>query len=161
MPKQLPKNEIQSRDEFFQREDRAWKALTNTWVDMPEVQFLIPGACGQEWSVKDVIHHMAAWQEAAQRVVNDLLAGKWGRLGMSTERFNAQHFALDRERPLDEAFQRLDASREMLLVLLATVQEDQLLNEFGQQQIGWWAKWTTYAHYEQHLAELNAFRDKG
>ena len=25
-----------------------------------------------------------------------------------------------------------------------------LLNTFGRQAIGWWAKWMTYGHYEQH-----------
>jgi hypothetical protein len=40
------------------------------------------------------------------------------------------------------------------------VSDEQLLNEYGRQQIGWWAKWSTYGHYEQHLADLTAFRQR-
>ena len=72
--------------------------------------------------------------------------------------FNAQQYAANRSRPLAESRDRLERVRSDLLALLATVTPDQLLNEYGRQQIGWWAKWTTYGHYEQHLVDVTAFR---
>lgn len=158
MPKR-PVNELHSREEFFQREAVAWEALTQTWAGLNEPEFATPGASGM-WSVKDVLFHLATWQEAARRMIETLQNGKWAHLGMNTERFNAHQYAATKDRPIAEAFQQVNFHREMLLDLLRTIPEDQLLNEFGRQQIGWWAKWATYAHYEEHLAELIAFREK-
>jgi hypothetical protein len=104
------------------------------------------------------MNHIAAWYEAAIRVIGDLLAGRWGRLGPNIDTFNAQHYAADCARTLQESCLRLHRTHQTLLDLLATLSDDQLLNEYGRQQIGWWAKWTTYAHYEQHISDLATFR---
>jgi hypothetical protein len=68
-------------------------------------------------------------------------------------------YAADRDRPLAESRHRLMQARQTLLQLLRGVTDPQLLDEYGRQQVGWWAKWTTYAHYEQHLADLTRFRE--
>lgn len=151
---------VQTREEFIQRERAAWKELTSAWANLPEEVLTQPGACGEAWSIKDVINHTAVWQEAAVEKIQDLLAGRYARLGASTDRFNALHYELDRERSLDESLARVAKSRRKLLKLLATVSDAQLLNEFGRQQIGWWAKWNTYAHYESHLRGLLVFRER-
>ena len=104
-----------------------------------------------------MINHAAVWQEAAIRIIHDLLAGRWARLGPNPQKFNALNYNTDRNRTLAESRDRLLQTRQMLLQLLHSVTDDQLLNEYGQQQIGWWAKWTTYGHYEQHLADLTRF----
>ncbi len=160
MPRHPPPNTLSSRQAFFEREESAWQALTATWANLPAETLLLPGASGAAWSIKDIINHLAAWQEAAVRVINDLLAGRWGRLGPAVETFNAQHYAADQSRPLEESRERLEHARAQLLALLATVSGDQLLNEYGRQQIGWWAKWVTYGHYEQHLGDLTTFRQR-
>ena len=54
--------------------------------------------------------------------------------------------AADRDWPLDETLQRLQSARAALLQLLTQVDETTLLNEYGRQAVGWWAKWTTYGH---------------
>lgn len=160
MPRRPPTNTLTSRKAFFEREEVAWQALTATWANLPAETLLLPVASGAEWSIKDIINHLAAWQEAAVRVINDLLAGRWGRLGPAVDKFNAQQYVVDRSRPLVESRERLERTRSELLALLATVSGDQLLNEYGRQQIGWWAKWTTYGHYEQHLVDLATFRER-
>lgn len=88
MPRHLPENTLSTRGEFFAREQAAWSALTGTWAGLPDELLLTPGACGDLWSVKDLMNHIAAWQEAAVRVIGDLLAGKWARLGANADAFN-------------------------------------------------------------------------
>jgi hypothetical protein len=104
------------------------------------------------------MNHTASWQEAATRVVADLLVGRWARLGPTTQTFNEINFKMDQPKPLTLTRRRLAQARRNLLALLATVPEARLSNEFGRQQVGWWAKWCTYGHYNQHLADLNQFR---
>lgn len=158
MPRRLPENTLHTRAEFLAREQAAWRALTETWAGLSDELLLTPGACGDLWSVKDLMNHIAAWQEAAIRVIGDLLAGRWGRLGANTDSFNKGQYELNRNRSLPESRERLELGRRALLDLLTPLTDEQLLNEYGRQQIGWWAKWTTYAHYEEHLADLTAFR---
>ena len=156
----MPANTLATREAFFLRERQSWAAFQQTWADLPEERLHITGACGPTWSIKDVINHTAVWQEAAIRIINDLLSGRWARLGPNTEKFNALNYEEDRQRASGESIDRLLGARETLLQVLHDVTEDQLLNEYGRQQIGWWAKWTTYGHYEQHLQELTAFRQR-
>jgi uncharacterized protein (TIGR03083 family) len=157
MSQRPPANTLTSRAAFFAREAAAWERLQQLLDGLEPDTLARPGACGAEWSVKDVLNHVAAWQEAALRVAGDLRAGRWGRLGPSVERFNVEQHAADRDRPLDETLQRLQFTRAALLQLLVQVDETTLLNEYGRQAVGWWAKWTTYGHYEQHLNDLEAF----
>lgn len=160
MPQRPPANTLSTRSAFFVREQQAWDAFSQTWADLPDDIFLLSGACGAEWSIKDVINHTAVWQEAAIRIIHDLLAGRWARLGPNPEKFNLLHYDADRNQALAASRDRLLHARQTLLQLLHGVTDDQLLNEYGRQQVGWWAKWTTYGHYEQHLAELTTFRQR-
>lgn len=158
MPSQRPANTLSTRESFFLREQHAWDAFCNTWADLPDPILLLPGACGAHWRIKDVINHTAVWQEAAIRVIHDLLAGRWARLGPNPEKFNLLNYERDHHRELGESRARLLLARQTLLRILYDVTDEQLLNEYGRQQIGWWAKWATYGHYEQHMAELTTFR---
>jgi len=158
MPRVLPPNTLTSRAAFFAREAGSWERFVGMWNGIPDTALLMPGACGEVWSVKDVLNHVAAWQEAAVRVIHDLRAGRFGRLGMSGERFNQTMYVANQARPLAESRERLMRARQALLDLLQTIPENQLLGEYGRQQIGWWAKWCTYGHYEQHLDDLDRFR---
>ena len=158
MAPKIPENTLTTPEAFFAREQAAWEDFFHAWNDLPDTLLSLPGACGPEWSIKDLLNHIAVWQEAASRVIHDLLAGRWGRLGPNIETFNQINYAADRERPADESRSRLVASRQALLEQLHSLTPEQLLNEYGRQQTGWWAKWATYGHYEQHLADLQTFR---
>jgi hypothetical protein len=157
-PRRSTEDHPATRAAFFERERAAWAELSATWEGLPDDALLRPGACGAEWSIKDVMNHVAAWQAAALRVIRDLLEGRWGRLGPNTDKFNALRHAEDHDRPLDATRRRLSATRDDLLALLDGVPEDRLLNVYGRQQIGWWAKYATYAHYGEHIGDLTEFR---
>jgi hypothetical protein len=158
MPKRRTDNTLESRAQFLAREHVAWEELVATWHNLSDNQMLLPGACANTWSIKDVMNHIAVWQEAAIHAIQTLEARGWSTLGMSVDRFNIRQHEVDRERSLAESLQRLINTRATLLHKLDEVTDEQLLNEYGRQQIGWWAKWSTYAHYEQHLPELRIFR---
>lgn len=157
MKRQSPPNELATREAFFQREQIAWKALIRMWSSLPQSALLEPGASGPGWTIKDVINHIATWQGAGLRAINDLQAGRWARLAANTDSFNHQHYLEDRNNLLAESQRRLRSARSRLLRKLRLIPDAELLNEFGRQAIGWWAKWTTYAHYEEHIGGLQEF----
>lgn len=155
--KTRPQPELQSHAEFFVVEQAVWRELSATWRGLSEEAFTCPGACGPGRSIKDVLNHLAAWQEIAVSRIEGLLTGRFAR-GVNTQAFNAQQFAQDQSRSLVASRHRLNRARRALLARLATVPEKQLLYPYGRQSIGWWAKSTTYGHYQEHLAALRAFR---
>ena len=88
-PRRPPKPRPQTRVGLIAREKEVWNELAETWCKLPPEALVEPGACGPEWSVKDVMNHIAAWQEAALRAVPELLKGRKATLGASTDKFNA------------------------------------------------------------------------
>jgi hypothetical protein len=157
-PRRPPRPRPKTRAEFLQREKDTWNELAATWCKVPDAALVQPGACGPGWSVKDVLNHIAAWQEAAVRIIPEFLAGRRATLGASTDRFNAQQQAADRDRSLRASKRRLNTSRRDLLALLDTVPDAVLLDQTT--RVNWWARYTLHAHYGEHIWELEQFRKR-
>lgn len=155
-PRRPPKPTPRTRAELLAREQDVWAELAATWRGLPEAALGQPGACGPGWSVKDVINHIAAWQEAALRVIPELLAGRRATLGHSTGRFNALQQAADRDHSLAASRRRLNRSRRALLALLERIPDEPLLDP--KSRLHWWVKFTLWAHYGEHIWELTEFR---
>jgi uncharacterized damage-inducible protein DinB len=145
--------------DFFALEEKAWDELTATWRNLPDESLLHPGASG-EWSIKDVINHIAAWQEVALLALPELLQGHKLPAGQyNIAKFNALHYAEDKDRTLTASRCRLSRSRRDLLAFLATVPETQMLDL--KSPVGGWAKGATYEHYDEHLRDLQDYQSKG
>jgi uncharacterized damage-inducible protein DinB len=144
-----------TRADFFALEEKAWGELTATWRSLPDEALLQPGACG-EWSIKDVMNHIAAWQEATLQALPELLQGhKLPRGKYNIAKFNARQSAEDKDRTLAASRRRLERSRRDLLAFLATVPEAQMLDL--KSRVGGWAKYNTYGHYDEHLYDLQDY----
>ena len=146
-----------TRDEFLSLERQAWGELTATWRSLPDEALVRPGACGSDWSVKDVMNHIAAWQEATLEALPVLLEGRKLPAGQySIQKFNALHYAADQARPLTASQRRLNRSRRKLLAFLASVPETQLLDL--KSRVGVWVKYATCGHYDEHLSNLQNYQ---
>jgi hypothetical protein len=157
-PRRPARPRPKTRAELLAREQDVWDELAATWRGLPEAALVQPGACGPGWSVKDVMNHVAAWQEAALRIIPELLAGRRATLGLGTDRFNAQQQAADRDRSLAATRRRLNQSRRALLALLDQVPDNVLLDQST--RINWWVRYTLHAHYGEHIWELEQFRNR-
>ncbi len=146
-----------SRAEFFTREEEAWNELTAAWQGLPEGALSQSGACGPTWSVKDVMNHVAAWQEAALRVIPELMQGRKATAGHGTDRFNAIHYEQDADRSLAETLEHLHATRRRFLELVETLPDEVILDIDS--LVGRWIKYSCYAHYHEHIYNLNVFRE--
>jgi len=146
-----------TRAEFLSLERQAWDELTATWRSLPDEALVRPGACGSDRSVKDVMNHIAAWQEATLEALPVLLEGRKLPAGQySIQKFNARHYAADQDRSLIASQRRLNRSRRELLAFLASVPETQLLDLKG--RVGIWAKYATYGHYDEHLDNVQNYQ---
>ncbi len=144
--------------EFFAREEEAWEELTATWRSLPDTALIQPGACGPEWSMKDVMNHVAAWLEVTSRMIPEWKQGRQATIGHGTDKFNALHHAEDKGRSLAASKRRLSHARREALAFIASLPEADVLTLEGRP--GWWIKYNTYGHYSQHIYELTEFRKR-
>jgi hypothetical protein len=147
-----------TRAEFLALEQQVWQELKSAWRGLPDEALVCPGACGSEWSVKDVMNHIAAWQEATLEALPALLKGDKLSAGQySIQKFNARHYAADQGRSLAASQRRLNRSRRKLLAFLASVPETQLLDL--KNRVGAWVKYATYGHYDEHMRDLQSYQE--
>lgn len=105
-----------------------------------------------------LMNHITAWQEAALRVIPELMRGNRATLGSSVNKFNAMQRDADRARTVIASLHRLRRVRRQLLTLLAAIPDDVLIDPTT--RINWWVKYTTYTHYGEHIYELTQFRKR-
>lgn len=145
-----------TRPELLEREEQVWGEMVATWQGLPDDALSKTGACGPTWSIKDVMNHTAAWQEAALRIIPQLMAGQKAAAGHSTDKFNAIHHENDRNLSLSETIDRFNDTRTKLLELIETLPDELILDPNC--RVGWWIKYSTYGHYSSHIHDLTVFR---
>ena len=104
------------------------------------------------------MNHVAAWQEAALRIIPEYLAGRRATLGASTDKFNAIQQDADRDRTLLASKRRLNRSRRTLLKLLEEVPDEVLVDPTG--RVNWWVRYTLYSHYGEHISALTEYAER-
>jgi hypothetical protein len=153
-----PRPRPKTRAEFDARQQEVWAELTATWHGLPEAALVKPGVVGAEWSVKDVMNHLASWHEVTLRVLQALAQGRPAAAGHSVDTFNALHAAADKKRSLTATRRRLNRSRRELLAFIAMLPDGEVLNPSG--RIGSWVKNNTYGHYTSHILDLQDYRSR-
>ena len=151
--------------EFLER-IRTSRSKLDMVVEKIDPMFMTaPGACG-DWSVKDVLAHIA-WheQEMFTVVLNRALIGSalWD---VSLELRNRTIYEENRDRDLGDVLADYKAVFESMMEAMNTL-TDEDLNDAGRfdKMPSNWKPWeviasNTYEHYDDHLPELAAFREK-
>ncbi len=103
----------------------ARERLVNSYAGLSEEEMLEPGPAG-DWSVRDILAHIAAWDRAQTAAFRDMLKGERPPLLdldlEGIEEFNREHHAATPDASLDEVITELFASREEMLTLLREVE---------------------------------------
>lgn len=118
------------------------------------------------WTVKEMVAHLAFWEETVDPVVNGMyrkhevpLEDWYGGddLGLGPDEpwpvsavHNAREADWARLRSADEALTRWDRAHERLLVVVGTITAEEAENEQYFGKIGA----ATYEHYAEHLSEI-------
>lgn len=133
---------------------------------MSSEQMLQPGASYGEWSVKDVVAHLAAWQNrflgwfaASQRGETPELPAP-GYTWEDLNRLNEQTRLADKDRPLDKVLSDFHASYEQIVEVVEAHSEEDLfdpdLYEWTSEQSPLWmyVAHNTYLHYYAHIEHV-------
>lgn len=109
-----------------------WANIERAGAGLSEAEMLAPGAEG-EWSVKDILSHLSAWEKYLLDRLGMVMAGQSPRYPVMTSwddvhRFNAQVFAENKDRPLSSVILEFRSLYQGVITVLEALSDD-LLNQ--------------------------------
>jgi hypothetical protein len=126
---------------------------------LSEEQMLVPALHG-DWSIKDLIAHFGFWEGRIVTLYGQLSRGVEPAADEpALDDLNAQAYAQNQARTLDEVRREERATYLQLLAIAVNAPDDDLFNpqRFAWTQVQPFAEWivnNTYGHYEEHQADL-------
>ena len=145
------------RERLFGRLDGEWTRLMESCSGLSDSALNEPGPVGL-WSVRDLVGHIATWDEEALAALPVILEGKklprYASLG-GIDAFNAREQDRKRGNTLAELRRDMDATHERLLAYLTSVPETAYAKEgrFLKRM-----RQDTYGHYREHAAQVVLWR---
>lgn len=135
------------------------QALEEALARLDAAQLTQPGVNG-EWSVKDMLAHIAWWEEHRTRILrgesNDLSVGGVDLAeDATTDQVNAAVFAANQNRPLSAVRAEFDAAHRDVLTAIEALAEDDLASDDVYDGIAW----DTFRHYPEHTAMLTTWAE--
>ena len=133
--------------------------LEETLAHLTDAQMLIPGVDG-EWSVKDTLSHISAWEQRMIRWIDSHLRSEEPTIPLpwDVDRMNADTYALVKDKPLAEVLEEFHQSYRDSLALAQNLSEEQLHTVYANT----WPMgplWTGIAanmnwHYKEHRTDI-------
>ena len=141
-------------EETLAKIDRSWTALIDGIDGVPADRMEEPGVVG-EWSVKDVMGHIAYWEAQAMENIHRRAAGEPAR-EVDWQAINEREATAIRARPLDAVKTELFQTHQHLLDLLRTLPPTDPITT----DVCAFVSGDTYEHYDEHGAEIRAWRER-
>ena len=147
-------------ENICQRLSVEWDVMVRAFTDIPDERVLEPGAFG-EWSLRDLMVHIAAWIEEGENALPSIVQGKRlsrsKRLGGGIDAFNAR--VKDKYRCLSPA-----KARAFLVVayqrLSRKLSQLPTLDSKSQRRLVTRIRSDTYGHWRQHIADVREWSVK-
>jgi hypothetical protein len=136
------------------RIEGSWRELTDALAGIPEERLAEPGAVG-EWSVKDLLGHVAVWDDHAVASCRRLLAGEPGR-PVEWQALNEREAAKRRGRSVAEQRAEMEAAHARLLAFVRGLSPAERRIKGVRPRL----RFDTYAHYPEHAAQVRAWRER-
>lgn len=147
-----------NRQQLLLKLDRAWVVLGDSFAGLTEAQMTEPGVTG-EWSVKDILGHVTAWEVELLEHLPGIMAGrrppKYSDRYGGIDAFNALKARETRARSLDEVLATFHSTHDQVLALVGDVPEELLLTETRARRR---IRLDTYSHYPIHTRAILEWR---
>jgi len=125
-------SETPIRSELLAEVKHEWANIERACAGLSEAEMLALGAEG-EWSVKDILSHLSAWEKYLLDRLGMVMTGQSPRYPVMTSwddvhRFNAQVFADNKDRPLSSVILEFRSLYQGVMTVLEALSDD-LLNQ--------------------------------
>ncbi|MGH2530682.1 MAG: maleylpyruvate isomerase N-terminal domain-containing protein [Thermomicrobiales bacterium] len=133
--------------ESLEKIDTSWNALLDVLNGIPADRLNDP-VCG-EWSVKDLVAHIAFWDGQAE------IEAQRDALGESSpetdwQAMNEREAAASKDRPYDEVWRELNDTHERMRSVFRQLPALDVKSVGGD----------TFDHYDEHRAEIASWRER-
>jgi hypothetical protein len=144
----------------------ARERLVNSYAGLTDEEMLKPGVAG-DWSIRDVLAHVAAWDRAQTEAYRMMLRGERPALldldEEANEAFNHEHHERLKDLDLQEVITELFAAREEMVEVLREVDNNSLFapapgDEHAELSIAACISVSTN-HDEEHAEMIEGWRD--
>lgn len=146
-----------SKEHVLTRIEQEWKAFLDSFAGLTDNMLVESGAVGH-WSIRDVLAHIASWEEEALKVLPLILEGKpiprYTRYG-GIDAFNAQEQERKRHLRLALVKDELITTHQRLLKFLIETPDSMFSSKsrFAKR-----LRLDTYNHYREHAQQINKWR---
>ena len=137
-----------------ERIERSWRGLMDALAGIPEERLTEPGVVG-DWSVKDLLGHVAVWDAHAVAAVRRYLAGE-APDQVDWEAINEREAAARAGRSVPEQRSEMEAAHEQVCSLVRGLRPPDLAALGVRHSIAV----DTHEHYDEHAAEIRAWRER-
>ena len=148
---------IVNREQLLGRVDGAWREFSQACHGLPSQAVLEPGVVGR-WSVKDVMGHVATWEEECLSALALIAEGsrtpRYSRYG-GIDAFNEMKWREFRALGIEDTRRRFEEAHARLLDYLGAVPEGLFTRETRFRRR---VRMDTYGHIPEHSRQLVAWR---
>ncbi len=138
--------------ETIERIETSWRALLDAIEGVPDDRLTEPGVAG-DWSIKDLMGHIAFWEEQAFAAAQRHLAGE-PDAEVDVQALNEREAAARRDLSAAEQRAAMEQGHATILDLLVSTPEidPRVAGLCG------CLEGDTYQHYDEHAADIRAWR---
>lgn len=149
-----------NKQQLLAKIDNAWSALRDSAAGLDEIQLAQPGVTG-DWSVIDILGHVAVWEEEALKHLPHILEGKrppkYADLYGGIDAFNALKTEENRRLSTAAALARFEKTHQRLLEYLQDAPDEQIKTETRFRRR---IRLDTYSHYPIHTEAIREWRER-
>jgi hypothetical protein len=135
-----------AKRELLERDDRGWSAFRELIDGLTPQQTEESGYNG-DWSVKDLVAHMASWFAEAAMMLEQMRMGTYSRERLDVDGLNQQWFETWRDKDMSIVKTELMAARARML------EEWDRLPDADEEARRWFYECTA-EHYDDHMPRL-------
>jgi hypothetical protein len=137
------------KSELMREEDQGWSELRTALQTLKPEQMIKPGLT-EDWSVKDLVGHLASWWAEANAELERMRFGTFRLERLDIDEINRRFYEANRDLDLETVLAEFFASRNRALDALwrlpeLTAQAEEWFRESGAQ------------HYREHLSDFRRF----
>ena len=143
-----------NREQLISRIERGWGAFNDAYAGLSEASLIEAGVV-ERWSVKDLIAHVATWEEEALKALPIIMQGKRPPVTVASTASTPARTRRTAVSACRRRMRRLRRSHQSLLDFVATLPEPwyEMETRFRHR-----LRLDTWSHYREHTQAILAWR---
>ena len=149
------------RETVVRKLEQSWTQLRSVIESVPDEEVTAPGVV-EDWSIKDVMGHIAYWDERAASTLRAAIAGDFSKLTKGegpnwVDEWNKRECLARKDKTYKEVRGEWLTAHESARKALEDAPETALDMKFGQGKVLSYFEGDTYTHYDEHAAQIKAW----